>query len=116
VKSCRSGDPAAIRVWALQWIEALATVQQEPNAPGNRSQITAHADRVDEFARKKLAGSDNVSSNCTLANAQFVIARAHGFLSWPAQKTFWGGYAGYFADPDGHLWEVAFNPAALPED
>ena len=28
----------------------------------------------------------------------------------PAQKTFWGGYAGYFADPDGHLWEVAYNP------
>jgi hypothetical protein len=23
---------------------------------------------------------------------------------------FWGGYAGYFADPDGHLWEIAFNP------
>jgi uncharacterized glyoxalase superfamily protein PhnB len=34
----------------------------------------------------------------------------------PAQKTFWGGYAGYFADPDGHLWEVAFNPALLPEE
>jgi uncharacterized protein len=33
-----------------------------------------------------------------------------------AQKTFYGGYAGYFADPDGHLWEVAFNPALLPED
>jgi uncharacterized glyoxalase superfamily protein PhnB len=28
----------------------------------------------------------------------------------PARKTFWGGYAGYFADPDGHLWEVAHNP------
>ena len=26
------------------------------------------------------------------------------------QPTFWGGYAGYFADPDGHLWEVAWNP------
>lgn len=29
----------------------------------------------------------------------------------PAQDTFWGGYAGYFQDPDGHLWEVAWNPA-----
>jgi hypothetical protein len=28
----------------------------------------------------------------------------------PAQPTFWGGYAGYFADPDGHLWEIAHNP------
>ena len=28
----------------------------------------------------------------------------------PAHATFYGGYAGYFQDPDGHLWEVAFNP------
>jgi catechol 2,3-dioxygenase-like lactoylglutathione lyase family enzyme len=34
----------------------------------------------------------------------------------PAQPTFWGGHAGYFMDPDGHLWEVAWNPAwPLPE-
>ncbi len=33
------------------------------------------------------------------------------------EKVFWGGYSGYFADPDGHLWELAFNPfAALDED
>ena len=30
-------------------------------------------------------------------------------------STFWGGYAGYFADPDGHLWEVVYNPDLLPE-
>ena len=30
------------------------------------------------------------------------------------QDTFYGGYAGYFADPDGHLWEVVWNPAMLP--
>jgi uncharacterized protein len=29
----------------------------------------------------------------------------------PAADTFWGGYAGYFLDPDQHLWEVAYNPA-----
>ena len=35
----------------------------------------------------------------------------------PAQDTFWGGYAGYFADPDGHLWEIAWNPHfTLTED
>jgi uncharacterized protein len=28
----------------------------------------------------------------------------------PPQDTFWGGYAGYFQDPDGHLWEIAWNP------
>lgn len=32
----------------------------------------------------------------------------------PAGDTFWGGYAGLFADPDGHLWEVAWNPAWDP--
>lgn len=34
----------------------------------------------------------------------------------PAQKTFWGGYAGYFQDPDQHLWEVVWNPQLLPKD
>jgi uncharacterized glyoxalase superfamily protein PhnB len=28
----------------------------------------------------------------------------------PAQDRFWGGYSGYFQDPDGHLWEIAWNP------
>lgn len=28
-----------------------------------------------------------------------------------AAETFWGGYAGYFRDPDGHVWEIAWNPA-----
>ena len=34
----------------------------------------------------------------------------------PAQDVFWGGYSGYFADPDGHPWEVAFNPHWRLED
>ena len=42
--------------------------------------------------------------------------RAGARIVKPAGKTFWGGYAGYFADPDGHLWEVAFNPGLLPDD
>jgi uncharacterized protein len=33
-----------------------------------------------------------------------------------AQDTFYGGYAGYFLDPDGHLWEIVWNPDMLPED
>jgi catechol 2,3-dioxygenase-like lactoylglutathione lyase family enzyme len=32
----------------------------------------------------------------------------------PAADTFYGGYAGYFADPDGHVWEIVFNPQMLP--
>jgi catechol 2,3-dioxygenase-like lactoylglutathione lyase family enzyme len=41
--------------------------------------------------------------------------RAGARLIKEARDTFWGGYAGYFADPDGHLWEVAWNPD-LPLD
>lgn len=36
--------------------------------------------------------------------------KAGGTLVKPAEEVFWGGYSGYFADPDGHRWEVAFNP------
>jgi uncharacterized protein len=39
---------------------------------------------------------------------QAKAAGAH--IVKPAGPTFWGGYAGYFQDPDGHLWEVAWNP------
>lgn len=35
---------------------------------------------------------------------------AGGKIVKPAQDVFWGGHSGYFADPDGHLWEVAWNP------
>ncbi len=35
---------------------------------------------------------------------------AGGTIHKPAEDAFWGGYSGYFADPDGHLWEVAWNP------
>jgi catechol 2,3-dioxygenase-like lactoylglutathione lyase family enzyme len=36
--------------------------------------------------------------------------RAGARILKPAQEAFWGGYSGYFADPDGFLWEVAWNP------
>lgn len=47
---------------------------------------------------------DAVMHQATVAGARIVKK---------AQKTFWGGYAGYFEDPDGHLWEIAYNPAFL---
>jgi uncharacterized protein len=43
-------------------------------------------------------------------------ARAGAKVVKPAQDTFYGGYAGYFQDPDGHLWEVVWNPAIVPSD
>ncbi|MBO0778898.1 MAG: VOC family protein [Ktedonobacteraceae bacterium] len=41
--------------------------------------------------------------------------RAGAKIIKPAQDTFWGGYAGYFQDPDDHVWEVLWNPQLLPE-
>lgn len=57
-----------------------------------------------------VALAHNVTSE---AEVDRVLARAvasGATLTKPAQKTSWGGYAGYFRDPDGHLWEVAHNP------
>jgi len=48
----------------------------------------------------------------TMAAAQRAGAR----IVKDAQDTFYGGYAGYFCDPDGHLWEVVWNPEMLPVD
>jgi catechol 2,3-dioxygenase-like lactoylglutathione lyase family enzyme len=53
----------------------------------------------------------------TRAEVDAVLRQAQdagATLVKPAQDTFYGGYAGYFQDPDGHLWEVAFNPELLP--
>tara|TARA_R110000824_G_scaffold37420_1_gene114900 strand:+ start:501 stop:950 length:450 start_codon:yes stop_codon:yes gene_type:complete len=45
-----------------------------------------------------------------------AAARAGADIVKAAQDTFWGGYAGYFRDPDGHLWEIVWNPQMVPAD
>jgi predicted lactoylglutathione lyase len=52
----------------------------------------------------------NVRSREEADAALAQAAAAGGTILKPAHDTFWGGYSGYFADPDGHLWEVAWNP------
>lgn len=51
-------------------------------------------------------GRDKEEVDDTLAAAEAAGAR----ILKPAEEVFWGGYSGYFADPDGHPWEVAWNP------
>ncbi|OLS25271.1 MAG: Metallothiol transferase FosB [Candidatus Heimdallarchaeota archaeon LC_2] len=54
--------------------------------------------------------SHNVASD-TEVNQTFAQAISAGAVQVKSpQKVFWGGYSGYFKDPDGHLWEVAHNP------
>lgn len=58
----------------------------------------------------------NVTSRQEVDAILADAARAGARSIKPAGDTFYGGYAGYFQDPDGHLWEIAYNPAMLPED
>ncbi|NMG35843.1 VOC family protein [Azoarcus sp. TTM-91] len=52
----------------------------------------------------------NVSSKAEVDAAMAQAGAAGARIVKPAQDTFYGGYAGYFQDPDGHLWEVVWNP------
>jgi catechol 2,3-dioxygenase-like lactoylglutathione lyase family enzyme len=52
----------------------------------------------------------NVGSREEVDAVMQQALRAGAEVVKPARPTFYGGYAGYFQDPDGHLWEVAFNP------
>jgi len=58
----------------------------------------------------ELALAHNVGSAAEVDAVIQQAERAGARIVKKAQQTFYGGYAGYFADPDGHLWEVAFNP------
>jgi hypothetical protein len=60
------------------------------------------------FAGVTLA--HNVASEAEVEALLAEAVAAGATLVKPGQPTAWGGYAGYFADPDGHLWEVAHNP------
>ncbi len=58
----------------------------------------------------------NVSSKAEVDAVMEQARIAGAVIVKPAAETFWGGYAGYFQDPDRHLWEVVWNPQLLPAD
>lgn len=83
------------QVLSLYGRAALAEdMQVSPEGGGFRGFSLAHNVRTREDVDRVLA--------------QAVAAGAR--LLKPGQEVFWGGYSGYFADPDGHAWEVAYNP------
>ncbi len=57
-----------------------------------------------------FALAHNVASKELVDQALASAVEAGGRLVKPAVDVFWGGYSGYFADPEGFLWEVAWNP------
>ncbi|MBI3917641.1 MAG: VOC family protein [Betaproteobacteria bacterium] len=58
----------------------------------------------------EFALGHNVSSKAEVDAVMEQAGRAGAVIVKPAHETFWGGYAGYFQDPDQHLWEIAWNP------
>jgi catechol 2,3-dioxygenase-like lactoylglutathione lyase family enzyme len=83
------------------WLMALfprahlaADIGVEPNGTGFSGVTLAHNVRNKEEVAPLLA-------RATALGAEIVK---------PAQDVFWGGHSGYFRDPDGHYWEVAWNP------
>ncbi|MDA0833627.1 MAG: VOC family protein [Planctomycetota bacterium] len=59
---------------------------------------------------ESFALAHNVESEAEVDAVMDQAVRAGAELVKPPQKVFWGGYSGYFKDPEGHLWEVAHNP------
>ncbi len=57
-----------------------------------------------------IALAQNVGSEAEVDAMMALMKGAGAHILKEASKTFWGGYDGYFADPDGHVWEVAYNP------
>jgi catechol 2,3-dioxygenase-like lactoylglutathione lyase family enzyme len=64
----------------------------------------------------ELTIGHNVSSREVVDDVMAQAEVAGATVIKRAAETFWGGYAGYFQDPDGHVWEVAWNPDMLPEE
>jgi len=58
----------------------------------------------------------NVNSKEEVNAVMEQARKAGAIITKAAQDTFWGGYAGYFQDPDGHLWEIVWNPQMKIEE
>ena len=74
------------------------------------------ADEADVAFAEQSAGTPTVTLAHNLASAEAVDAAMVEAVSAGAtlvkvpEEVFWGGYSGYFSDPDGYLWELAYNP------
>jgi predicted lactoylglutathione lyase len=71
--------------------------------------------QVETPAGARFTLAYNVSDKKTV-DKLLTQAKNCGAKTQDAVERFWGGYSGYFSDPDGHYWEVAFNPFSLPQE
>ncbi len=75
-----------------------------------RNLLAADANVKDRGGFGGITLAQNVSDKETVDRVLTQAVKAGGNLLKPAATAEWGGYSGYFADPDGHPWEVAWNP------
>lgn len=71
---------------------------------------------VDASSATEFTIGHNVASKSEVDVVMEQARAAGAAIVKPARDTFWGGYAGYFQDPDNHLWEVVWNPDLMPLD
>ena len=71
---------------------------------------------IDGRATGAVTLAYNVRARDEVGTVLADAERAGGTIVKPAQDVFWGGHSGYFQDPDGHLWEVAWNPGSPLDD
>jgi ankyrin repeat protein len=81
-RACKSGDPDAIRDWAARWVETLARLQGQAITSETQREIHRDIERVERQWCKIQKSNEHVA-RCALADAQFFVARCHGFESWP---------------------------------
>ena len=67
------------------------------------------------FNPTQMTLGHNVSSRAEVDTVMAQADAAGATIVKPPHETFWGGYSGYFQDPDGHLWEIVWNPQWLSE-
>jgi hypothetical protein len=80
--ACKSGDPGAIHAWTARWADTLARLRGQAITPEVQREIHRTTERA-ERQWHKIHNSTEPAARCTLAGAQFFIARCHGFTSWP---------------------------------
>ena len=111
---------------ATRFYESLGFARSSASVPGEVSFFRARDLILAVWGEKELADDArqpagrsgfrgvalalNVASRKAVDEALSTAAAAGATVSKPGTVTDWGGYSGYFADPDGHLWEVAHNP------
>src|SRR5262245_4882104 len=80
--ACMSNDPGAIRDWAASWIERIARLRGHEITSEIRRRIDFDAEQMENRWRTYVAKNEG-AARCRLTDAQFFVARGHGFASWP---------------------------------